>query len=98
MSNELDREARYAKVFDYANPYESDVYGKDPAGHGWDRLTAIAGEFARGEISWEQAVAWCDENARDLARVKDTTTCTCAAQYLDSAIHEAGCPAVKGDQ
>lgn len=58
---------RHARVFDYANPYESDAYANDPTGHGWDRLAAIAGEFSRGEISWSQARAWCDDNARDLA-------------------------------
>jgi hypothetical protein len=61
------RQERYARVFDYANPYESDAYANDPTGHGWDRLAAIAGEFSRGEISWETAVKWLDDNARDLA-------------------------------
>ncbi|UTT65234.1 hypothetical protein NMQ01_10975 [Janibacter sp. CX7] len=57
---------RYARVFDYADPYRSDAYALDPHGHGWDRLAAIAGEYQRGEITWRQARAWCDDNARDL--------------------------------
>lgn len=57
---------RYAKVFDYADPYNSDAYGLDALGHGWDRLAAIAGEHSRGEISWTEAREMCDENARDL--------------------------------
>ena len=58
---------RYARrVFDYANPYESDAYALDTHGHGWDRLAAIAGEYHRGEITWAQARTWCDDNARDL--------------------------------
>lgn len=59
-------ESRYARVYDYADPYRSNAYSLDPHGHGWDRLAAIAGEYARGEISWDQARAWCDDNLRDL--------------------------------
>lgn len=57
---------RYARVFEYADPYRSDAYALDPQGHGWDRLAAIAGEYHRGEITWRQARVWCDDNARDL--------------------------------
>jgi hypothetical protein len=55
----------YQDVWGYANPYESDAYAMD-AGHGWDRLAAIAGEYERGEISWERATRLCDDNRRDL--------------------------------
>lgn len=57
---------KYQRVFDYANPHESDAYAMDDAGHGWDRLASIAGEYERGEISWEQAKQACRDNARDL--------------------------------
>lgn len=62
----MSETTKYQRVFDYANPYESDAYALDPHGHGWDRLAAIAGEYHRGEITWEQAMAWCDENEADL--------------------------------
>jgi hypothetical protein len=57
--------SKYQEVFEYANPYESDAYAMD-SGHGWDRLASIAGEYQRGEISWAQAVEWCDDNRRDM--------------------------------
>lgn len=66
MSAAATRQTRYARVFDYADPYTSDAYAADD-GHGWDRLAAIAGEYDRREITWEQARALCDDNARDLA-------------------------------
>lgn len=58
--------SRYQRVYDYADPYRSTAYEMDASGHGWDRLAAIAGEYERGEIAWEAARKWCDENARDL--------------------------------
>lgn len=58
---------RYARVFDYADPYRSTAYANDPTGHGWDRLACIAGEYARGEIDWLTARQWCHDNWRDLA-------------------------------
>jgi hypothetical protein len=65
MTND-NKPTRYQRVYDYADPYTSDAYALDAKGHGWDRLAAIAGEYHRGEITWEQARAWCDDNARDL--------------------------------
>lgn len=65
----MPRTSRHTRVFDYADPYGSDAYALDPQGHGWDRLAAIAGEHQRGEISWAQARAWCDENKRDLIAI-----------------------------
>lgn len=58
--------SRYQQVYEYADPYRSTAYEMDDSGHGWDRLAAIAGEYERGEITWRQARAWCDENAADL--------------------------------
>lgn len=66
--------SRFRQIFDYANPYRSDAYALDPKGHGWDRLTCIAGEYERGEIGWEQAIEWCDDNARDLLALMDDNT------------------------
>jgi hypothetical protein len=63
------REKRYAKVYDYARPYESDAYALDPHGHGWDRLAALAGEYARGERPWAETKRMLDENAADLTRL-----------------------------
>jgi hypothetical protein len=57
---------KYERVFAYADPYRSDAYAMD-SGHGWDRLAAIAGEYERGERTWESARQLCDDNARDLA-------------------------------
>lgn len=54
---------RYERVMAYADAGRSVVYELD-AGHRWDRLASIAGEYARGEVSWPTAQAWLDDNAR----------------------------------
>ena len=74
MKTPTQREARYAKVYAYANPYESDAYALDPHGHGWDRLAALAGEYARGENTWADTKRMLDENAADLARLAQQDT------------------------
>jgi len=76
--------SKYQDVFDYANPYESDAYAMD-AGHGWDRLAAIAGEYHRGEISWEQAKTWCDDNRRDMedTYAAEFPTCETCGEPID---------------
>lgn len=60
---------RYKKAFDYANPCESVAYSLDPHGHGWDRLVALAGEYARGENNWADTKRMLDDNLLDLIRI-----------------------------
>jgi hypothetical protein len=61
--------SRYQDVFDYAKPYESELFELDPAGHAWDRLAAIAGEYDRGERTWDSAKALVDDTVADLAEL-----------------------------
>lgn len=51
---------RYQQILDYVNPYASRAY-ELASGHVWDRLAAIAAEFDRGELTWEQATALADD-------------------------------------
>ena len=64
--SKVSKVSKYTRVFDYASPYTSTAYEMDATGAGWDRLAAIAGEYERGEITWKQATAWCDDTEREL--------------------------------
>lgn len=68
------RQDRRDRVYAHANPYEGDAYALDPHGHGWDRLAALSGEYARGERTWAETKRLLDENAADLTRLMHEAT------------------------
>lgn len=77
-SVECTAPTRYQQVLDYSGAYESEAYGA-ASGHAWDRLAAIAGEYQRGERSWE-----------DAKRLVDETTAEVEAAAVAAAAEQAG--------
>ena len=61
--------SKYQRVIEYADPYTSELYGT-ASGHAWDRLASIAGEYERGEITWERAKELCDDNVQDMLEIE----------------------------
>jgi len=57
--------SRYQRVYDYAQAFELEVWGRASAG-AWDRLEFIAQEYERGEYAWERAAALVDDTVKEL--------------------------------
>ena len=74
--------SKYQEVYDYAKPYTSELYGM-ASGHAWDRLESIACEYERGERTWEEAKALCDDNVRDMLEIERKQQLTYDATLTD---------------
>lgn len=57
--------ARQARVWRESGAYRSDAFAAD-AGHSWDRVACIAGEYSRREITWRQARAYLGDTIKDV--------------------------------
>jgi hypothetical protein len=66
---------RYAKAWALASPETSDLYALDD-GHGWDSLHAIASEYARRDITWNDVRRLVARDLADMARAQEATTST----------------------
>jgi hypothetical protein len=67
MDTMTDAQARYHDVYTLADPYRDEDWGI-VSGHHWDRLAAIAGEYARGERTEADMRALVEDTVYDVRR------------------------------
>lgn len=60
-----EKQKRTEKVYDLAAAYTDEDWGIVDGGH-WDRLAAVAGEYARGENDWARTVALIEDTVKDV--------------------------------